>query len=119
MAGLGAVEREAEPLELDDAEGDFLVEETESDRPAPVQERLGGARADFVANLGRRVQELSSIVRQLEGEPASERLRDDLRRRLHALAAGARLLRFTKLAEELAGCEALLSEAGDRGAVTP
>ncbi|MFO0758997.1 MAG: response regulator [Byssovorax sp.] len=82
-------------------------------------ERLGGARADFVAALGRRVADLHGCVKQLEDDLGSDRLRDDLRRRLHALAAGARLLRFTKLAEELGRCEPLLSLAAERGSAAP
>lgn len=121
MAGLGAAERESEPLVLfDEEEVEIRPEDESSGSPPPVQvqERLGGARADFVANLGRRVQELSSLMRRLEKEPDSELFRDDLRRRLHALAAGARLLRFGKLAEELGACEALLTRAAEHGAIT-
>src|SRR3954465_7298189 len=77
--------------------------------------QLGGARADFVANLGRRVAELTGTLKQLQSEPGSTRLRDDLRRRIHALAAGARLLRFTALAEELSAAEARLEAAALRG----
>ncbi|MEO7327787.1 MAG: response regulator, partial [Minicystis sp.] len=87
--------------------------------PPPLLERLGGARADFVAALGRRVADLGACIKQLEEDPGSDRLRDDLRRRLHALAAGAKLLRFTKLAEELGRCEPLLGLAAERGAVSP
>ena len=87
--------------------------------PPPLLERLGGARADFVAALGRRVADLNACVKQLEDDPSEARLRDDLRRRLHALAAGARLLRFTKLAEELGRCEPLLGLAAERGSVSP
>jgi CheY-like chemotaxis protein len=118
MAGLSAVERDVEPLELQDegsGAGDEYVDA--ATRPPPL-ERLGGARADFVAALGRRVAELSSLLRQLEAEPGSERVRDDLRRRVHALAAGARLLRFSKLAERLVHDEALLGAGAARGKVT-
>src|SRR5262249_7652046 len=52
-------------------------------------------------------------------EPASARLRDDLRRRLHALGAGARLLRFTRLAEEVTECLGALTRASDRGTISP
>src|SRR5450755_2940393 len=79
------------------------------------QGQLGGARADFVANLGRRVAELMGTLKQLQGDPGSARMRDDLRRRIHALAAGARLLRFTMLAEELSASEAMLDAAAARG----
>ena len=98
---------------------DFLDDELGELTLDPPQERLGGARADFVAHLGRRVADLSSLLRQIEVEPESPRLRDDLRRRLHALSAGARLLRFAKLAEEVGGVEGVLHEAADRGIVAP
>ena len=98
---------------------DFLDDELGEHTPEPPQERLGGARADFVAHLGRRVADLSNLLRQIEVEPESPRLRDDLRRRLHALSAGARLLRFAKLAEEVGGVEGVLHEAADRGIVAP
>src|SRR4051794_23908494 len=99
MAGLGALERETELLDL--VGGGGLGAPAEGS-PPPLPGRLGGARADFVAALGRRVAELSGLARELAAEPASARLRDDLRRRMHALAAGARLLRFSRLAERLA-----------------
>jgi CheY-like chemotaxis protein len=103
----------------DDERGVVLDDELGEHTPEPPQERLGGARADFVAHLGRRVADLSSLLRQIEVEPESPRLRDDLRRRLHALSAGARLLRFAKLAEEVGGVEGVLHEAADRGIVAP
>lgn len=119
MAGLRALEREAEPLEPRDdgmdAGGDDLVD---SSPKTPSQERLGGARADFVAALGRRVAELKTVLDLFELEPGSDLVRDDLRRRLHAIAAGARLLRFARLAERLARDETLLAGIGARGKAT-
>lgn len=103
----------------DDERGVVLDDELGEHTPEPPQERLGGARADFVAHLGRRVADLSTLLRQIEGDPESPRLRDDLRRRLHALSAGARLLRFAKLAEEVGGVEGVLHAAADRGIVAP
>lgn len=76
-------------------------------------ERLGGARAEFVANLGRRSAELRAELSFLEADRGSRALRDELQRRLHALAAGARLLRFVKLADCVAEGEALLEGVGD------
>lgn len=92
------------------AAGFSAVERTEEREPAR-QERLGGARADFVANLGRRGAEISAMLRVLSTDP-NARVGDDLRRRIHALAAGARLLRFTRLAESLAKAEARLEALG-------
>ncbi len=77
--------------------------------------RLGSARADFVASLGRRVGELRTILTGLEQDPGSPRLRDDLRRRVHALSAGARLLRFAGMATALAEAERMLERAASVG----
>jgi CheY-like chemotaxis protein len=85
--------------------------------PPSSLSRLGGARADFVAALGRRIAELTSLVRHLEQDPRSAPARDDLRRRIHALAAGARLLRFGRLAERLCEGEAALLIAANRGGI--
>ena len=115
--GVSALDRESD---FSDAEqGAVLDDELGEHTPEPPQERLGGARADFVAHLGRRVAELSSLLRQIEVEPEAPRPRDDLRRRLHALSAGARLLRFAKLAEEVSTIEGVLHAAADRGIVAP
>ncbi len=81
-------------------------------------ERFGGVRADFVATLGRRVVELRAAIAKLGEDASSSVRRDDLRRRVHALAAAARLLRFNKLAEELAGSEALVDRIAQRGKLT-
>ncbi len=97
MGGVGAVERES----VDDG---AAREEAQAAR----QERLGGARADFVAALGKRVAELASSLRTWQGDPASPRARAEMIARVHALAAGARLLRFSRLAEELVTCEKVL-----------
>ncbi|XXT18706.1 response regulator [Sorangium sp. So ce429] len=74
-------------------------------------ERLGGARAEFVANLGRRVAELRAMVRRIEADDDAPRLVEELKRRLHSLGAGARLLRFARVAERLAEGESQLVAA--------
>ncbi|WP_437723662.1 response regulator [Sorangium sp. So ce861] len=74
-------------------------------------ERLGGARAEFVANLGRRVAELRAVLRRIEADDDAPRLIEDLKRRLHSLGAGARLLRFARVAERLAEGESTLAAA--------
>ncbi len=79
------------------------------------RERLGGARADFVANLGRRRVEMRTTLDVLREDPTSKRFRDEIRRRIHALAAGAKLLRFPRLAAELKVVETRLDEAAQRG----
>lgn len=77
--------------------------------------RIGSARADFVSSLGRRVGELRALVSGLQQDPSSQRLRDDLRRRVHALSAGARLLRFAGMATALQEAERTLERAASVG----
>lgn len=74
-------------------------------------ERLGGARAEFVANLGRHVAELRAMVRRIEADDDAPRLVAELKRRLHSLGAGARLLRFVRVSERLAEGESQLVAA--------
>ncbi len=75
--------------------------------------RLGGARADFVASLGRKISDARELLNALEDDPSSKPGRDELRRRLHALGSGARLLRFEAMARSLQEVLALL----DRGSL--
>jgi DNA-binding response OmpR family regulator len=79
--------------------------------------RLGGARADFVASLGRKVADARDLLSVLEDEPASKPPRDELRRRLHALGSGARLLRFDAMARSLQEALVVLERAADAGAL--
>jgi CheY-like chemotaxis protein len=74
--------------------------------------RVGGARADFVASLGRKLNDARDLLALLEEDPASSDGRDELRRRLHALGSGARLLRFDAMTHSLQEALAVL----DRGA---
>src|SRR5687768_276057 len=46
--------------------------------------RFGGAAADFITSLGRKSSELRPLLAALAEDPAS-RMREDLRRKLHAL----------------------------------
>jgi DNA-binding response OmpR family regulator len=82
-------------------------------------EHLSGARADFVAGLGRRRAELKHLFDTIERDPTSKRPRDEMRRKIHALGAAAKLLRFPKLAEELRALEDVLGRAAERGSVDP
>jgi CheY-like chemotaxis protein len=77
--------------------------------------RIGSARSDFISSLGRRVVELRASLNGLEQDPGSPRLRDDLRRRVHALSAGARLLRFSGMAAALGETERMLERAAAVG----
>lgn len=97
--------------------GSSAVEKRADDTRTGQKEQLGGARADFVANLGRRRAEIATALDLLRAAPSSVRHRDDLRRRIHALGAGAKLLRFTALADELRRLEELLERASEKGSL--
>lgn len=77
--------------------------------------RLGGARADFVASLGRKLADARDLLSALEDDPSSKLVRDELRRRLHALGAGARLLKFEAMARFLQEILVVLEHAGEVG----
>jgi CheY-like chemotaxis protein len=77
-----------------------------------LSQELDAPRARFIAELGERISTLrQSLARFGSGaEPAGEL--NALRRRVHALAAGADVLRFTRAAEALALAETGLAGAG-------
>ncbi|HTQ44539.1 MAG TPA: response regulator [Polyangiaceae bacterium] len=77
--------------------------------------RLGGARADFVASLGRKIQGARELLAQLEDDPTSRPARDELRRRMHALGAGARMLRFDAMARSIGDVLTVLERASMSG----
>jgi DNA-binding response OmpR family regulator len=79
--------------------------------------RVGGARADFVASLGRKVNDARELLALLEEDPASKSAREELRRRLHALGTGARLLRFDAMTQSLQEALAMLDRGAQTGAV--
>ena len=79
--------------------------------------RLGGARADFVASLGRKVADARDVLGELEEDPSAAAPRDELRRRLHALGTGARLLRFDLMARSIQEANAVLERAAIAGAI--
>lgn len=56
--------------------------------------RLGGARADFVAGLGRKIADLRASLARVAQAPDDAVYRDELRRKLHALASAARMMKF-------------------------
>ncbi len=92
----------------------------ETPRPAaPVDPaRLGGAAADFAAGLGRKVTELRASLTALAGNPDRERGRNELRRKLHALGVGARLLHFEILARAITGATERIDEEASQGRVS-
>ena len=56
--------------------------------------RLGGARADFVAGLGRKVSDLRASSAKVRQAPDDFPRREELRRKLHALSSSAKLMKF-------------------------
>jgi DNA-binding response OmpR family regulator len=79
--------------------------------------RVGGARADFIASLGRKVLDAREHLALLEEDPSSSAGRDELRRRLHALGTGARLLHFEAMAHSLQEALAVLDRGAQLGAL--
>lgn len=80
--------------------------------------RFGGAAADFIASLGRKSAELRAPLAALRDDPGRDRARDELRRKLHALGVGARLLHFTVLAQAIAAATRRIDEAAAAGRVS-
>jgi DNA-binding response OmpR family regulator len=87
--------------------------------PIGVGQKLGGARADFVAGLGRKVLDLRTVLSALESDRPAGSLRDELRRKLHALGAAARLLHFEAMATCIADAEGVLERAARGEPPTP
>ncbi len=85
--------------------------------------RLGGARADFVASLGRKANDARAVLSTAlaEAGTANEKSsRDELRRgRIHALAVSARMLRFDAMTQAPRGRrEGRLERAAEVGEAT-
>jgi DNA-binding response OmpR family regulator len=64
--------------------------------------RLGGARADFVATLGRKVGELRKALERLRLAPGDGPSRSDLWQKLRALGASAKLMKFDVMERAIA-----------------
>lgn len=56
--------------------------------------RLGGARADFVAGLGRKVADLRATLARVKASADDPTVRDELRRKFHALGSAAKMMKF-------------------------
>ncbi len=80
--------------------------------------RLGGAAADFAAGLGRKVTELRASLTALAGSPDRDRGRNELRRNLHALGVGAKLLHFDELARAITEATAQIDDEAVQGRVS-
>ncbi len=86
-------------------------------RPSDGAAQLGGVRADFVANLGRRLAEVRRHWSSLEVDPGSPRARDEVRRRVHALAVRARVVGLIVVADRLDQAERSLERAATVGGI--
>lgn len=64
--------------------------------------RLGGARADFVASLGRKVAALRTLLGRVREEPADAAVREELRRKLHALGSASKMMKFDAMDRAIA-----------------
>ena len=64
--------------------------------------RLGGARADFVAGLGRKVQDLRASSAKVREAPEDITRREELRRKMHALSSAAKLMKFDAMDRAIA-----------------
>lgn len=75
--------------------------------------RLGGARADFVAGLGRKVVDLRSSIARVRnhGPDGDAAARVELRRKLHALASAAKMMKFDAMERALAEALGTLDRA--------
>ncbi len=75
---------------------------TDQARTGQTGLRLGGARADFVAGLGRKVADLRGGSAKVREKPEDIALREELRRKLHALSSAAKLLKFDAMDRAIA-----------------
>jgi len=69
--------------------------------------------------LGRKIADLRGVLATLEGNPESEAARDDLRRKLHALGTGSKMLRFEGMTQCIVDTESMLERASQDGAIRP
>jgi CheY-like chemotaxis protein len=113
----------ANPEEAEEAMANERPESTAKEgetgtQSAQAGRRLGGARADFVASLGRKVSDARALLTALEEHTQSAGARDELRRKLHALGAAARLLHFEAMARCTAEAESVLERVAQVGDAT-
>ncbi len=73
--------------------------------------RLGGARADFVAGLGRKVKDLRTAAAKMREVPGDLTRREVLRRKMHALSSAAKLMKFDAMDRALGGALGTIDRA--------
>jgi DNA-binding response OmpR family regulator len=77
--------------------------------------RLGGARADFVGSLGRKLGDLRKALDMVRSEAVLERAlerREELRRKLHALGTGAKMMKFDAMDRAIAEALGTIDKTG-------
>lgn len=80
--------------------------------------RLGGARADFVASLGRKVNDIGALLTDASSREEPLEGYREVRRKLHGLGAGAKILRFESLESALTEAAGILDRGLFSGAVS-
>lgn len=83
--------------------------------PREEEARLGGARAEFIGSLPRRVSALRRALEAVELAPDDAERTNGLLRRMHAVASAARVLGFASVAEALAEAERGVRKASAGG----
>jgi hypothetical protein len=78
-----------------------VIEHTDFETDAPKSEGMGGIGADFVATLGRRVADARTLLPTLVTGDGNAANLAELRRKLHAVSAGAKLLKFDVMSRSL------------------
>jgi CheY-like chemotaxis protein len=92
-----------------------VTDQSDFETEAPKSEGMGGIGADFVATLGRRVADARTLLPTLtRGEGNAANLAE-LRRKLHAVSAGAKLLKFDIMASSLGEALAIVDRASGGG----
>ncbi|HEY8077409.1 MAG TPA: response regulator [Labilithrix sp.] len=81
--------------------------------------RLGGARADFVGSLGRKLRDLLAALGKVREEPLDLARREELRRKLHALGTSAKLMKFDAMDRAIAEALGTLDKTGIDEAMDP
>ena len=88
-----------------------VTDQSDFETEAPKSEGMGGIGADFVATLGRRVADARTLLPTLtRGEGNAANLAE-MRRKLHAVSAGAKLLKFDIMASSLGEALAIIDRA--------
>ncbi len=81
--------------------------------------RLGGARADFVGSLGRKLRDLLAALGKVREAPEDLAKREELRRKLHALGTGAKMMKFDAMDRAIAEALGTLDKTGIDEAMDP